>query len=55
MSANIAGPPLLGGLMDVLGDGVLFLLSALFLGIALVLMSFVRRGEAAEAAARPAV
>ncbi len=55
MSANIAGPPLLGGLMDVLGDGVLFLLSALFLGIALVLMSFVRRGEAAEGAARPAV
>lgn len=46
MTANIAGPPLLGGLMDVIGNEVLFLMSAIFAGIALLLMLFVRRGEA---------
>lgn len=50
MSANIAGPPLLGGLMDVLGNEVLFLLSALFIALAFILMTFVRRGEAAGTA-----
>lgn len=45
MTANIAGPPLLGGLMDGLGDGILFLLAALFVALAFVLMLFVRRGE----------
>lgn len=32
--------------MDVIHDEVLFLLSAIFVAIAFVLMTFVRRGEA---------
>lgn len=46
MTANIAGPPLLGGLMDWVANEVLFLVSAVFVGLALGLMTFVRRGEA---------
>lgn len=46
MTANIVGPPLLGGLMDWLADEVLFLVSAIFVGVAFSLMLFVRRGEA---------
>lgn len=51
MTANIAGPPLLGALMDLLGDEILFLMTAVFTGIAFLLMLFVRRGEALAAPA----
>ena len=54
MSANIAGPPLLEVSWTCWATAFCSCFR-LFLGIALVLMSFVRRGEAAEAAARPAV
>ena len=46
MLAAITAPPLVGALMDALGHRVLFLFSPLFLGLAMVFMSRVKRGEA---------
>ncbi|TFF96767.1 MAG: MFS transporter [Promethearchaeota archaeon] len=43
--AAILGPTIIGTLLDLLGTASLFLNCAIFFGIALILMFFVRRGE----------
>lgn len=53
MTANIAGPPLLGLLMDGLGDTVLFPACAAAVAVAILLMLNVRRGEAVAPAEEP--
>lgn len=51
MLASIAGPPLLGFLMDRLGDTAMFPACAVAIGCALLLMLNVKRGEAVAPAA----
>ncbi len=46
MLAAITAPPLVGGLMDFFGHRTMFLFSTLFIALAIVCMSQVRRGEA---------
>ena len=44
--ASIVAPPVSGGMIDIFGYPGLFVFGALFMFIAFVLMSFVKRGEA---------
>jgi MFS family permease len=43
--AAITGPPLLGFIIDYVGYGSLFLISVSFLLMALITMTFVKKGE----------
>jgi MFS family permease len=46
MLAAITAPPLVGALMDLFGHRMLFLFSPVFMGLAILFMSRVKRGEA---------